>query len=543
MNLPFPSPDFDDTVAGVCHGTATEEQMRALNALLRTDSRARDEYLLRVELHARLASDPDLFARAEDAKPGGRLVDGDSCTRGKGLVPGHRVQRQGTRWAPVIALAACLVLLVGGAWSLWLREPATRTGTMSPTVAMLTRVVDARWSRDTGPLRVGSALQPGWLGLESGLAQVVFYSGARVVIEGPAELRLMSATEAMCRTGKLLADVPPPARGFRLETEQLTVVDRGTRFGITASGDRTEVHVFEGQVELVSGVAPRQLLDDEQAAVAHEQAPLRIMDANPEAFAVLFDFQQHSLASEAIRYEHWQFTSAQINRDPSLLVRLDFQDSGGTDWTLRNTAEGNRSVPDATVVGCQRAEGRWREKQSLEFQSVNDRVLLQVTGEFESLTLAAWVRVRGLDRRLNSLFMCDGFEPGTVHWLIRNDGVLGLTIFGPGSGDFQILASPPVLTFDQFGLWLQLAVVIDEKTRQAVHYVDGVPVSRHALKQSPPYRLGPAELGNWNAPSSPQAVPTEIRNLSGSFDEFVLFSRALTDAEIRDLYFQGKPNL
>jgi hypothetical protein len=285
------------------------------------------------------------------------------------------------------------------------------------------------------------------------------------------------------------------------------------------------------------------VLSDEQAAVAHDQTPLRMIAADPEPFANLFEFQQHSLAWEAIRYEHWQFTSTQLNWDPSLLVRLDFQDFGGTDWTLRNTAQRNRSVSDATVVGCQRAEGRWREKQSLEFQSVNDRVLLHVPGDFESLTLAAWVRVRGLDRRLNSLFMCDGFEPGTVHWLIRNDGVLGLTLFGPGWGNFQILASPPVLTLDQFGMWLHLAVVLDGRTRQVVHYVDGVPVSRHTLNQRPPYRLGPAELGNWKALNNPKPGPAQVRNFSGSLDEFVLFSRALTDAEIHALYLQGKPTL
>ena len=121
------------------------------------------------------------------------------------------------------------------------------------------------------------------------------------------------------------------------------------------------------------------------------------------------------------------------------------------------------------------AEGRWREKQALEFQSVNDRVRLAVPGEFEALTLSAWVCVKGLDRQFNSLFMCDGFEPGTIHWLIRNDGVLGLTVFGPGAGNFQILASPPVLTLDKFGMWLHLAVVLDGKARQVVHYVNGVP--------------------------------------------------------------------
>src|SRR5947207_5941430 len=33
----------------------------------------------------------------------------------------------------------------------------------------------------------------------------------------------------------------------------------------------------------------------------------------------------------------------------------------------------------------------------------------------------------------------------TKHWLIRKDGVLGLTAIGAGSGNYQICASPPVL--------------------------------------------------------------------------------------------------
>ena len=223
-------------------------------------------------------------------------------------------------------------------------------------------------------------------------------------------------------------------------------------------------------------------------------------------------------------------------------MHLDFENLSGSDWTLRNAAERNRSVPDATIVGCQRAEGRWREKQALEFQRVNDRVRLAAPGEFDALTLSAWVCVKGLDRQFNSLFMCDGFEPGTIHWLIRNDGVLGLTVIGPGSGNFQILASPPVLTLDKFGMWLHLAVVLDGKSRQVVHYVNGSPVARQALKLGPPFRLGSAELGNWNARSGPNPAPSLIRNLSGSLDEFELFSRALSDAEVRDLYVKGKPD-
>jgi len=379
--------------------------------------------------------------------------------------------------------------------------------------------------------------------LDSGLVQVVFYSGARVVVEGPAELRLVSASEAICPFGRLLVEVPPPARGFRLKTDQLDVVDLGTVFGIDANAHRTEVHVFKGKVELLSGSAAKQSLGEGRAVVVKQHAPTQLMAASEVEFASMFEFQQRSLASEAFRYEQWQFASAWLNQDPSLVVHLDFENLNGLDWSLRNAAEGDQSAPDATIVGCQRAEGRWREKQALEFQSVNDRVRLVVPGEFDALTLSTWVCVKGLDRKFNSLFMCDGFDPGTIHWLIRKVGVLGLTVFGVEAGDYQIVASPPVLMLDKFGLWIHLAVVLDGEAGVVVHYVNGSAVSRHTLKVGPPFRLGAAELGNWNARSGPNPAPNLIRNFGGSMDEFELFSRALNDAEIRELYVKGKPGM
>jgi hypothetical protein len=159
------------------------------------------------------------------------------------------------------------------------------------------------------------------------------------------------------------------------------------------------------------------------------------------------------------------------------------------------------------------------------------------------MTLSAWVCLKGLDRDFNSLFMSDGFDPGTVHWLIRGDGVMGLTVFGPQLGKFQILASPPVSSLENLGMWQHLAVVIDGKAGKLVHYVNGSPVSRHELKIGPPFRVGSAELGNWNARRGPNPEPSLIRNLSGSLDEFELFSRALSDAEVRELYLKGKPDL
>ncbi len=513
--------------------------MGALNALLRSDAGARDEYLLRVELHNRLASEPDLLR--EGAAPRAPVPMAEAGERGGIAGPSRPVRRR--RWAQVGALAACLVLVAAGVWMFGSRWGAARHGATSTAVAMLTRVVDARWGRDSRPPRVGRALDPGWLRLESGLAQVVFYSGARVVVEGPARLRLVSSGEAVLASGRLLAEVPEPARGFRLRTEDVQVVDLGTSFGMVVASGQTEVHVFKGGVELRLGTEAKRSLGEGQAAVVQGNAAPRLAEASAGRFASMFEFQQRSLAAEAFRYERWQFANAQLREDPSLVVHLDFEHLSGADWTLRNAAARNRAVSSATVVGCVRGEGRWREKQALECQSVNDRVRLAVPGAFDALTLSAWVSLKGLDRPFNSLFMCDGFEPGTVHWLIRRDRVLGLTVIGSGEREFQILASPPVPRLQEFGMWLHLAVVLDGRRQQVVHYVNGEAVSRHALDIGPPFRIGSAELGNWKGRSGAHPAPFLIRNLSGSFDEFALFSRALSDAEVGELYAQGKPDL
>jgi len=543
MTLSFPSPEFSDAVAAVCHGSATEAEMGALNELLRSDPRARDEYLFQVELHSRLASDPDLFSQVGDASASLSLPAVNAGDRGN-LVPLNPVELPVRRkLVRVLALAACLMLIAGGIGTAWLRWSAARSGATSSAVAMLTRTVDARWSPKTQSPRVGSALEPGSLQLESGLAQVVFYSGARLVIEGPVELRLVSPNEAVCVSGRVLAEVPKPARGFRLKTGQLSVVDLGTSFGIDASRSRTEVHVFKGKVELQPGRAGEQSLAEGQAALVQGNDLPQLMAASAEGFAPMFEFQERSLASEAVRYDQWRLSSAQLNRDPSLVVRFDFENLSDPDGTLPNEAAKNGLTEDGIIVGCQPAQGRWREKKALEFRSVNDRVRLAVPNEFRAMTLSAWVCLKGLDRDFNSLFMSDGFDPGTVHWLIRGDGVLGLTVFGPRFGKYQIVPSPPVSSLGNLGMWQHLAVVIDGKTRKVVHYVNGLPVSRHVLTIGPPYRVGSAELGNWNARSGPNPEPSLIRNLSGSLDEFELFSRALSDAEVRELYLKGKPDL
>src|SRR5437773_8854987 len=147
MKFTFPSREFDEAVAALCHGTASDEQARALNELLRSDAAARDEYILRAELHSRLASEPDLFPQASEAKAASL----------ENIVPiqtprGTRTQK--ASW--IFALAACITLLAAGWWGLQLSRQNDRKGTTSKAVAMLNRVVDAHWDQRDETPRLGA---------------------------------------------------------------------------------------------------------------------------------------------------------------------------------------------------------------------------------------------------------------------------------------------------------------------------------------------------------------------------------------------------
>jgi hypothetical protein len=540
VKISFPSGEFDEAVAALCHDLVTDEQVRALNELLRSNVSARDEYILRLELHSRLASEPDLFTSIEADSP--VLAGAEQIALTQKVLPLQFARRTRNRrkiWT--IASAACVALLSAGLWNLQQAGPPDRTVTTSKAVAMLNRTVNAQWNIAGEAPSLNAPLDPGWLRLESGLAEVVFYSGARLVIEGPADLQLISAGHAMCRRGRITGEVPPPARGFRIDTPQGTVTDLGTSFGLEVKDPRMELHVFKGVVKLrAAAEAVDHNLGEGSGAILESSQVSRLIAANRSVFASLFDLQVKSAAAEALRFDRWQASSERLNGDPSLLVRFDLEGTDTLHWQLRNSCK-RRPTNDATIVGCQWVEGRWPNKRALEFQSVNDRIRLNVPGRFEELTFTAWVRVQGLDRKLNSLFMSDGFVPGTIHWLIRRDGVLGLTVIGTDPENHQIVASPPVLTLEKFGMWLHLAVVLDGGSKRVVHYVNGHPVSEHALRIDGPFHIGGAELGNWDGKGFPKDDAFMIRNFSGAIDEFCLFTRALDGTEIGTLYTEGTP--
>ncbi len=101
-------------------------------------------------------------------------------------------------------------------------------------------------------LKLGDKIQ-----IESGLLEIEFRDGAVVVLKGPAHLVAVAGNRAELFSGQLAAFAPPWAKGFRVDTPGLGVIDHGTRFAVrvdtTAAKPAVDVLVAEGEVEILEG--------------------------------------------------------------------------------------------------------------------------------------------------------------------------------------------------------------------------------------------------------------------------------------------------
>jgi hypothetical protein len=300
MNQPEPvSEAFKDLIDDYLHGLLDEARLQELEDRLRGDAAAR-RYFVR---YARLHTDLHLEVRARQA--GARALDKiEQLVRGSveaweresanapalALAPAPTRSRSHSLPLPrLLATAACLLLVVGGGWWLMNGQPARTNLVRESAIAWLVNAQNCEWAEEepTGDMQAGKRLQ-----LARGLAEIRFQCGARVMLEGPASLELLSGKSARLRHGKLTARVAS-VTGFEILSPQGKIIDLGTEFGVAVASDgATEVYVFEGKVEAqptgagAAAASPVSVTENQAARIAAGKVTFR--PVNPEAEADRF---------------------------------------------------------------------------------------------------------------------------------------------------------------------------------------------------------------------------------------------------------------
>lgn len=233
--------------AALCDGEITPPEAARLEQLVRQSPEARRLLVQYVQLHGELYWD-----LAAGARPVA-MPYAASAARAEPETPRAPVLRAVPRSWIAAALAASLLVAVGW-WAIALRNAKVAESEDGAVVAQLGSVFEADWATGEGSMPENAAIRAGEkLELRSGLAEIVFRSGARVLLQGPATLDVEDPMAGFLHSGRLSASVPPEAIGFTLRTPDATVTDLGTEFGLIAQeGGVCEIHTFVGQVRVTS---------------------------------------------------------------------------------------------------------------------------------------------------------------------------------------------------------------------------------------------------------------------------------------------------
>ncbi len=162
-----------------------------------------------------------------------------------------------------LVTAVCVTLLVSASY-FFLQSPRPETPSPEAVVQLASRGGDAtiiqridcvleqdRWSIQSSEFASGESIQ-----LSEGVVVIEFARGARVTLEGPADLEILSDNSGFLHEGKLTAVVPDSGIGFEVLTPDARVIDHGTEFAVRVdSTGVSETHVFQGEVELTGTLA------------------------------------------------------------------------------------------------------------------------------------------------------------------------------------------------------------------------------------------------------------------------------------------------
>ena len=246
MNTGAPQPKLDrmlDLVDAANDGVIDEAGVAELDALLRDDAELQQAYLDYSRFDGALAwefglaREPRVFAEVTE------IVEPDA-------VPAERSIAGRIGFIGSIAAAVALLATAAAIYFVAIASGPVEPG---PTVVVgvVTEGRDVVWRTD--PIEDGGAAHAGRLAIDRGMVRITLSSGVDLTVLGPADVTLDSSMGAQLMSGRVYATVPPRAIGYTVNAPGVGVVDLGTRFGVDAQDDTTEVLVFDGAVNLHAG--------------------------------------------------------------------------------------------------------------------------------------------------------------------------------------------------------------------------------------------------------------------------------------------------
>ena len=328
--------DLGELISALLDGSIDDQRFALLNNRLRDDPQARRLYLDYLQIHEAL---PDLAFYESQYRAAPSILQADEKPTDE------RTGSDGS-WRIVLASVLVTLLLLPGALLLGMYLGSGPSGaqivqSLPPDASMPTELIElettsnaqfanlaqAKFFGTLPPKRGTAPLLKHDYALMEGMVELVFPNGATAIIEGPASFRVEGDELLALDLGRCSVHAPPGAEGFRVETPEVDVVDRGTRFAVNVSQENTtDVHVVEGAADVYR--KDRDSLRNAPLA----PSPVRLEDSDARRFSYAnavtalplpFNQQlyQHQLPDRIISYEATTNDSGRIDQLVSLTVQ------------------------------------------------------------------------------------------------------------------------------------------------------------------------------------------------------------------------------
>ncbi len=232
MNKP-PFPDIDELLQRLLDGQIEPEEMERLQKAIREDRRVRDYYVESMLVCAVIRRSSQVTGELSQSDLVRAISAGEGRSRSKLVV------------RRLYLIAAVLVLGLLTVVSVKLLQNKDQY----QEIGKLLDTYEAQWT-GSSPYPDGR-VYAGHYHLREGVAQMQLGRGTKLLLEAPCQVELMSVDEVTLRRGRLVVEVSPQAKVFKVQTPTAVITDLGTKFGVIVYPDgSTEVRVLKGNVSV-----------------------------------------------------------------------------------------------------------------------------------------------------------------------------------------------------------------------------------------------------------------------------------------------------
>jgi hypothetical protein len=402
------------------------------------------------------------------------------------------------------------------------------------------------------------------IALKSGLLELTYDTGAKVILQGPVRYELESPAGGYLAVGKLTAKLEQRSevRGrksesamqkseiahqtFAVRTPTATLTDLGTEFGVEVDKKgQTKSHVFRGLIEVRSTgddshrTQPIRLAENESVHVERRpggriEVTVRRDGADATGFVRPDRMPQLVRERRLQPFQRWQAYSRQLRKDPALVAYYTFESPGATNATLPNLSMAG-SILDGRIEGAEWVNGRWPNKRALYFHGPGsgDRVVLPEQQRFDfaqTFSVAVWFQTTSFRGENVSALIGKGGQT----WRLQRFGTTNFLMMDT-SGDIHadMILSPHTEVTD--GRWHLVVAVVEPMANSKYKrlYLDGRLEAEVSVPLPFRHSNEPVWLGA--LPDAPDRVfPQRI-------DEVAVFSRLLWANEIKAMFDAGNP--